>query len=118
MRGLSFLASRRGCLSLLFCWCAALASAQPPEDWPFERLFIRDGRELPGLLLSQRADAFEFAEIVRRRNQPIYAVIRLIPREKVTLYQPLGDAERSLLMERYVSMLTNPLRQATRSLFC
>ena len=89
-------------------------SAQSAEEWQFERLYTRDGRETQGLLLSQRESTYEFAEILRPAGKPIYAVIRTVPSEKVLSYHPLPAAEKALLLERYVNIRNHALIESLR----
>jgi Protein of unknown function (DUF1570) len=78
--------------------------SQTPTEWLLEKLHTRDGLTVAGLLLSERNERYEFAEIVRPLGKPAYAIIRSVPTMKVVLYQPLEAADQAQLAERYVSI--------------
>lgn len=89
------------------------AGAQP-EDWPMERLIVRPNREYHGLLLDKTERQLEFAEIVRPRGKPMYAIIHAIPADRVRSYDRLEGAERAKLQERFEALRNRALIEAGR----
>ena len=84
------------------------------EDWPMERLVVRSNREYHGLLLEKSAQQLEFAEIVRPRGKPMYAIIHAIPAERVLSYDRLQGGERAKLQERFQALRNRALIEAGR----
>jgi hypothetical protein len=98
---------------LLLVLSASTCFAQS-DDWPMERITVRPNREYHGLLLEKTERQLEFAEIVRPRGKPMYAIIHAIPANRVTSYDPLQGAERAKLQERFQVLRNRALIEAGR----
>src|SRR5438128_10873856 len=84
------------------------------DDWPMERIVVRPNREYHGLLLEKSERQLEFAEIVRPRGKPMYAIIHAIPADRVRSYARLQGAERSKLQDRFQALRNRALIEAGR----
>lgn len=97
---------------MFFAFCqTCLAQA---NDWPLERIVARGGKEYRGLLLERTDRQFEFAEIVRPRGKPMYAIIRAFPPNEVTRFDALQGTDHEKLVERFESLRNRALIEAGR----
>jgi hypothetical protein len=91
----------RGLLSLslllpAFC-CARLLG----DDAKLETIHLKDGRTFQGLVEAERKSEIDFAEVVRPRGKPMYAVVRPIDKKLVTKIERLPPEERERLVEQF-----------------
>lgn len=100
-------------LALLLLLDRALL-AEPGDDWKFERLWLRGGTDYQGLLLSRNEHEWEFAEIVRPRGRPMYAIVRAISPKDVSQYNELEPNDRSRLQDRFNLFRNRALIEAGR----
>jgi hypothetical protein len=105
--------ARRFVLVVLTLACSPTCLAQT-DDWPMERIVVRPKREFRGLLLEKTERQLEFAEIVRPRGKPMYAIIHAIPSDRVTTYESLKGEERAKLLERFQALRNRALIEAGR----
>src|SRR5215218_645532 len=98
-------------LVLLACGEQCLGQS---DDWPMERIVVRPNREYRGLLLEKTERQLEFAEIVRPRGKPMYAIIHAIPADRATGYEALKGEERARLFERFQALRNRALIEAGR----
>ena len=71
------------------------------EDWQFERLILKDGREFWGLTQVAGEDEIEFAEIFRRPGRPMSAVVRVFDAREIQQLERLPAEQFELLRERF-----------------
>jgi hypothetical protein len=84
------------------------------DAWPLERIVVQGGREFRGVLLEETKGQLEFAEIVRRRGTPMFAIIHAVSHEDLSRYQSLSAAERATLLERFNTLRHRALIEAGR----
>lgn len=99
---------------LLFLTIGLASASGQTDDWPMERIVVRPNREYQGLLLEKTERQLEFAEIVRPRGKPMYAIIHAIPADRVRSYDRLQGAERAKLQERFQALRNRALIEAGR----
>jgi hypothetical protein len=101
-------------VSVVLALACSQACIAQTDDWPMERIMVRPNREYHGLLLERTERQLEFAEIVRPRGKPMYAIIHAIPADRVRSYDRLQGAERAKLQERFQALRNRALIEAGR----
>lgn len=100
----------------VWAWALAVASSAlaQQDDWPLDRIWVRGGQEHRGLLLDQSERQVEFADIVRPRGKPMYAIVRALDAREVTGRLLTEGAERKQLIERFNQFRNCALIEAGR----
>ena len=89
-------------------------AAQPADDWPLEQIVVRGGRVYRGLLLEETKRQIEFAEIVRPRGKPMYAIIHAWTPADLLECHRLESDERAKLTARFNALRNRALIEAGR----
>jgi hypothetical protein len=76
------------------------ASRAALGDWPVEKLRIKNGRTLSGLVQKEDDREIEFVEVVRNPGKEMHLVVRPIPRSEVAEIKRLGAEQRLQLEKR------------------
>ncbi len=77
------------------------ASESVVGGWQLESLTLVDGTRYAGLVLSEGASEWEFAEIVRPPGRPMFAVIRPLDAAEIESVQRLEPDQRRQLEDRF-----------------
>ena len=101
-------------VSVVLALACSQACIAQTDDWPMERIVVRPNREYHGLLLEKTDRQLEFAEIIRPRGKPMYAIIHAIPAGRVRSYDRLQGTERAKLQERFQALRNRALIEAGR----
>src|SRR5947207_2318067 len=81
---------RFGLVCLLAALLGSPAHGQTSDDWPLEQLMLKGAKQYRGLLLDKTERQLEFAEIVRPRGKPMYAIIHAFAASEVSTYEPVS----------------------------
>jgi hypothetical protein len=70
-------------------------------EWQFEKLHLKSGRTLPGLIKGEDSAGVDFLEIRQPAGRPMFLVMFWrFPNDKIDHLTRLPEADRKLLMER------------------
>jgi len=86
----------------------------PPGRWQLETLTLKDQSQIRGLIQSQTDAEIDFAQVIQPPGKPMYAVIRGIPRAKVTKIERLDEAEHLALFRRFALFCNRAVIEAGR----
>ena len=87
-----------GCLPL------PLLGQQPlpkTDEWPLEKIRLKDGRDLQGLVQSKREGEIEFIEIVRPPGKPMFGILHPFQTGEVESLTMLPPPEHDTLSRRF-----------------
>ena len=88
--------------------------AQDASGWKLERLVLKDGSNVQGLLIAEHRTTIEFVEIQRPRGKPIQAVVKPFPHDRVQRIERLPAPEREQLQERFLALRNRTRIEADR----
>ena len=71
------------------------------EAWQFERLTLKNGRTMVGLLQATDGMQLEFAEIYRPPGAPMHAVVRIVEARQIAKLERLPEEQRRVLADRF-----------------
>ncbi|MCS7022744.1 MAG: DUF1570 domain-containing protein [Gemmataceae bacterium] len=80
---------------------------EPPPGqtvWPFDRIYLKNGAEFQGLLVSEEPDGYVFRVVMRRPGRPTSTLTTFFTKAEVQRLQRLNETERTLLRERLAEL--------------
>jgi hypothetical protein len=81
-----------------------VSRAAAADDWKFDVVFLKNGKQIKGLLLEQTPAGIEFRMVTRRRGAPTIVNPTSIEHRLVDHLELLGAADRELLEGRLASL--------------
>jgi hypothetical protein len=92
--------------------CAAVAQAGD-APWPLDRVVLRGGKVLEGLIERQSDESLEMLEI-RRKGSALFGVYQPVPRSEVATIQALSQSQRRTTRQQFDSYRNRVRIEAAR----